>query len=445
MASALIPRQPESLDGPRRSTRLALAVLTISVGLGGPILGVWPWLRSIPSLDDAIALAGDGQLDAAEAKVRARLAADPDDGAAHLLMAQIILKRPDPPSSAAERSPSPSGRVALEHLARVRPRNPTMAVMFHLARGNALARVLRLDEAEAAWLAALRVDPAAAEVGWNLLSLYYAQSREEEARRLALRLYRVEPDLHDRASLLLELLRPDARPPAPGSVIKVFGPVLRHHPGEFHSALALGLARTRANQVEEGIAQLRRVVQSHPDRVEAWDGLLTGLDESGQVDLMEEELEQAPSDLSGSPRLLKHRARVAQGGNRWKEAVDLYRRARAAEPFNRVVEYRLSRALRHVGETAEADRIEQRVRRRDVAIQDLRPLYDRATDIPDLGVRPYIDLYQRIADARERMQLLDEARAWHRLVLGHDPKNEISLAALARLGEERDLLSTLVR
>ena len=61
---------------------------------------------------------------------------------------------------------------------------------------------MRFDEAEAAWLEALRIDPTAPEVGWNLLALYYVQGREEEARRLALRLYRVEPDPHDRASLL---------------------------------------------------------------------------------------------------------------------------------------------------------------------------------------------------------------------------------------------------
>jgi len=266
--------------------------------------------------------------------------------------------------------------------------------------------------------------------------LYYVLGREDEARRLALQLYRVEPDPHDRASVLVELLRPDARPPAPGSVVKLFEPIDWHRPGEFHSALALGLARTRANQVEAGIDQLRRVVQDHADRVEAWDCLLTGLDESGQVEFMGVELERLPTALSQSPRLFKHRARLAQNGNRWNEAVDLYRRARTAEPYNRVVEYRLGRTLRPIGGTAEADRIEQRIRRRDVAIQELRPLYDQATATTDLGIRPHPELYQRIADARERMQLLEEARAWRRLVLGNDPKNIISLAALVRLENE---------
>ena len=204
--------------------------------------------------------------------------------------------------------------------------------------------------------------------------------------------------------------------------MKLLEPVVRHNPGDLHSGVAMGLALTRANKVEEGIDQLRRVVRTHPDRVEAWDGLLTGLDESGQVDVMEEELERLPAALSDAPRLLKHRARVAQEGNRWKEAVDLFRRARAAEPYNRVVEYRLSRALRHVGETAEADRIEQRVRRREIAIQELRPLFDQATATPDLGIRPHPELYQRIADVRERMQLPEEAERLAPTGLGERPQ-----------------------
>ena len=39
-----------------------------------------------------------------------------------------------------------------------------------------------------------------------------------------LRLYQVEPDTHDRALLLLELLRRDVRTPAPGSIEKYWNP-----------------------------------------------------------------------------------------------------------------------------------------------------------------------------------------------------------------------------
>jgi tetratricopeptide (TPR) repeat protein len=418
-----------------RIVRWILCGLMVALGLGGLGLGAWQSFRSSPSLDVALRLADAGRLDEAEGKLQPCLASDTDDGAAHLLLAQILLKRPEPSGSPSERRSSPAGQVVLEYLDRVHPRNPRMAVSFHLCRGDALNRLMRFDEAEAAWLEALKVDPTAPECGWHLLHLYYAQGRKEDHRHLAMRLYQVEPDPRDRALLLLELVRPDARPPAPESVVDIFEPVVRHQPGEFRSTLALGLAMTRASRIDAGIDQLRRAIQTHPGSVEAWDCLLTSLDESGQVDILKEELERLPSDLSESSRLSKHRARVAQGHTRWKEAVELYRRAHTAEPDNRVVEYRLSRALRHVGQFAEADRIEQRLRRRDIAIEELRPLYEQAAATPDLGIRPHTVLYQRIAAARERMQLPEEAGAWHRLVLLNEPKNEVSRAALVRLSE----------
>jgi tetratricopeptide (TPR) repeat protein len=433
MSSTTDPRR-------KRIIRYVLTGLTLALGVGGLAWGVRQSLRSRSSLDEAIGLAEAGRLVEAEAKVRARLATDPDAAAAHLLLAQIILKRPDQPSPPSDRCASPSGREALDHLDRVHAQNPSMNVIFHLCRGDALKRLMRFDDAEADWLEALRIDTTAPEVGFNLLDLYYFEGREEESRRLALRLYRVEPDPHDRATLLVELLRLDVRPPAPGSIEKLLEPVVRHNPGDLHTGVAMGLALTRANKVEMGVDQLWRVVRTHPDSVEAWDGLLTGLDESGQVDVMEEELERLPAALSDAPRLLKHKARIAQDGNRWSEAVGLFRRARSDEPYNRVVEYRLSRALRHAGETDEANRIEQRVRRREIALQELRPLFDKATATPDLGTRPYPELYHQIAEVRERMRLPEEAMAWHRLVLGNDPKNEVSLAALARLGNESDSL-----
>ena len=224
-------------------------------------------------------------------------------------------------------------------------------------------------------------------------------------------------------------------PRHPARSIKLFEPVVRYGPKEFHSAVAMGLSLTRANQVDQGIDQLRRAVQTHPGRIEAWDSLLTGLDESGWLDVLEEELARLPAAISESPRVLKHRARVAQGGSRWKEALDLYRRARAAEPDNRVVEYRLSRALRHAGEAAEADRIERRIRSRDAAIQELRPLFDQAIATPDLGIGPHRELYHRLADLAGTHAVAGGGRRLAPPRPGERPQNAVSLAALARLGD----------
>jgi tetratricopeptide (TPR) repeat protein len=420
-----------------RTIRRGLALLTLALAVGAIAWGVRESSRTRPPVDELIELAEAGKLAEAASRGRDLAARYPDDGATRLLLAQILLKLPESQPSQTGRDRAGVVQEALEHLGGVKPDKPRMAATFHLTRGIALDLLGRLDEAEADWLESLRIDPTTPEASFNLLNLYYLQWRDEEARRLALRLIEVEPDPHDRTLLLVELLRHDARPPAPGSLVKLFEPVVRDHPGELHAAMALGLAYTRAGDVEKGIDQLRRVVKAHPDRVEARDCLLTCLDESGQVDAMEEELDHLPAGIAGSPRLLKHRARIAQG-NRWKEAVELYRQAQSAEPYNRVVEYRLSRALRHLGQADEADRIEARLRRRDVAIQELRPLYDQATETRNLRASAHFELFQKIAEARERMQFLDEARAWHRLVLLDQPGNAASTAALARLGPGGD-------
>jgi tetratricopeptide (TPR) repeat protein len=405
----------------------------MALTLGALAWGAGQYSRAVTSLEGAIELADAGKLAEAESRVRARLAREPDDDAARILLAQFLLKEAGPGGGESDRDRSGPAMEAFDLLQHVRPEHSRMASALFLARGNALDRLSRLDEAESSWLEALRVDTLAPEAGWNLLHLYYLQWREDEARRLALRLFDTEPDPHDRALLLVELLRHDARPPAPGSLVKFFEPVVRARPGELHAPLALGVALTRAGQVDEGIAQLRRVTAGHPLHIEAWDGLLTCLDETGQVDVMEDELERLPAEVGDSPRMLKHRARIAQG-RRWSDAVGLYERARAAEPYNRVVEYRLSRALRHVGRAAEADRIQERLVRRDVAIQELRPLYDRVSEAPGLGSRTHLKLYQEIAQTRERMQLPEEARAWHQLVLQSEPDNAVSVDALSRLG-----------
>ncbi len=103
-----------------------------------------------------------------------------------------------------------------------------------------------------------------------------------------------------------------------------------------------------------------------------------------------------------------------------------------------MVEFRLSRALRHVGEAAEADVIQKRVSTRDVAIQELRPLYDRATEIRDLRLGSHVELCQQIARAREQMQLPEEAIIWHKLVLENHPDNQVSREALKRLEKGND-------
>ena len=74
------------------------------------------------------------------------------------------------------------------------------------ARRRGRARVDRRQEAR----------PAGRRGRLALLDLYYSEGRNDELRRLALRLHRIEPHPGDRVRLLLEAMRPTpSRSPRP--------------------------------------------------------------------------------------------------------------------------------------------------------------------------------------------------------------------------------------
>jgi tetratricopeptide (TPR) repeat protein len=400
--------------------------------------GAWSVFRPRPTLTGAVALAEAGRLDEAADQVKWFLRENPQSNPAHLLIAQIYLRRAVRQATASVRPAPQAARAALAHLRRIGPDDRNLTALVKLNQGKAEYYLSRLDEAEALWIQALRLDPKIPEAGWSLLDLYYLQGRREAGRRLALRLFEIEPDPHDRVQLLLELVRQDAQPPAPASVVQWFEPVVRQNPHGLHGNLALGLALVRDGNADRGLKVLEAMVQHHPDDPDAWDAWLTGLDDASQVEsqaisLLARAVERLPGALAASPRFAKFQGRVAQERGDGNEAVRAYRRAEAAAPQDHQLAYRLIRVLRQVGATDEAERREHEYHTRLVAGQEVRNLYTRANAVKTLGVHPHADLYQQLADLRERMGLPEEARAWHRLVLRDDPLNARSRVALQRL------------
>ncbi len=310
---------------------------------------------------------------------------------------------------------------------------PKEAAVVRFSVGKAHYQQKRYDLAETCWKESLELDPAVPEAGWALIDLLDFEVRTEEAHRLGMRLFEVEPDRRDRARLLLEMSRLEIDKVAPGSVVQVFEPVWRQHPECLPLALSVGLALVHDSQSAAGIEVLRDALERHPDSAEAWDAWLTGLDEGYQPDVLRLEFARLPGSVARQPRFAKHEGTVAQATGDWPRAVQAYRRAYAFEPFNSGVLYRLRTALRGAGETAELERADQLLAVYQSAVKQLRPAYDEATAIKSLGLEPCTELYHRLAGLREQMGRFDEARAWHRLVLGDVPDDAQSLAALARL------------
>jgi Flp pilus assembly protein TadD len=307
--------------------------------------------------------------------------------------------------------------------------------MVEMYRGRARVMLDDLDGAEAAWTRALDLDPTVPEAGWGLLDLYYLQWRTGDADRLALRLHGVEPDARDRVRLLLEIIRQEIQRLSPRYVVQWFEPKHRRNPADRHAAMALGRALVRDGRIDEGLTLLRRVVADHPDDPEAWDALLTGLDEGGaEPEVWSAEFDRLPRALAGTPRFAKHRARGAQDRLDWPAAAAEFRRAVEAEPGEEQHQYRLARVLRIGGHVDEASRIEQAIATAREARPELAGLYAQADANKALGAVPDVPLYRRLGAVRARMGRPAEARAWYGLVLRAAPNDPESLAAVRSLG-----------
>lgn len=405
------------------SFRLILpAVLAGSVLLASLAFAGWAALRSTPSLEQVGPLARAGRYDLALRCVDEYLRAYPANPRARLMAAELELN-----------SPNPRPKLALVHLRLFVPEGRGLSAAGLLDRGKATFLLERYDRAETCWLKALARDPLVPEAAWALLDLYYQQGRGDDARRLALRQHAIEPDRQDAARMLLELVRQDAEPPDPASVVIRFESAIRRDPGEFRAAVALGLALIHSGRSEEGLTTLRDVVRRRLEDPDAWDALLTGLNDAGLVEELTSEVDKIPSSLEGDPRLDRHLGRAAHFRRDWTVAAAAYRRAWEERPHDIELLYLLDAALRGSGDAARARELEDLERSAQTARAELRGLYAEAVEKKDFGKVPDPDLYRRLAKNRERLGRRDEARAWHLLILRDFPADRVSKAEAERL------------
>jgi tetratricopeptide (TPR) repeat protein len=380
----------------------------------------WELIRPRPTLDGVTLLLQAGKFEKAQQRLRAYLREHPRELNARLMVVDCQLDRYDrnnPPDLALL-------RAALADAQRLRPgSDPRKNALVQLRLGKVHDRLSQYDQAETAWLEALRRDPQVPEAGWQLLGLYDWQGRLDAARALALRMHAIEPDPRDRVGWLLEVVREDVQRPAPRGLIEWLEPIVREHPGDLHSTLTLGVALTREGVVERGLTCLQDAVRAHPLDPDAWLALCTGLEEAGRFDALAAALEQLPEPLSADVRFLRFRGEVAQEHREWDRAVALYRAALESRPHDLGALYRLARALRLSGRREEADRYDQQARVAADARKELRALYDQEIAPVERSLAPDSrpDLYQRIAELREHMGLHEEAAAWNRLLADRRP------------------------
>jgi tetratricopeptide (TPR) repeat protein len=406
----------------RMPSRRVWGSLATTVGLGLVLLVAARLFYVPPNLKEVGRLAKLGRFDLATRMVNEFLLDSPDHAHARLLAAEIALDRP-----------SPLPRVALDHLSRIRTPDPDLRAMVKLDEGKAAFLLGLYGRAEECWLAALRLSPSIPEAPWALLDMYYVEGRRDDARSLALQQHGVEPDPRDRVQFLLELVRQDAEPPEPSSVVARLTPIFRKSFRETRATLALGLALIHNSQTGVGLAMLRLTIERRPDDVDAWDAYLTGLDDAGRSGQISNDLARLPASLAEEPRMLRHQARAAESRGDRSAAISLYQRAWQAKPDDFVAAYRLGMLLHAANDLDQAAAVDLWTRTARAARDELPSLYKEADDVKDFGKTLYLALYRRLADNREKLGRREEARAWHRLILDVFPNDRTSLTAIDRL------------
>ncbi len=373
------------------------------------------FLRSRPNLDGLDRLLAAGQFQAAEQQLTDYLDAYPGEESARILLARASVDRPDA-----------KPEFALAQLEGLEPAEQRRAAQVRAIRGQAYFHQRRFDRAEAAWLDALGLDPAIAEVGWGLLNVYSMQGRFDDSRKLALRLYPHEPDAHDRLQLLLQMIRHDAHAMALGPLVHQLEPVVQAHPDEIATSLALGTVLVQVGRGAEGLDLLRKMVQEHPDRPEPWVHLAEVLVDSGQPDELAKLIAQAPASARDLPRVLSARAWLAMQRQQWPEAADLGLAAFARRSDDPTIAYRLKIALDRAGRKDDLARLGPRLQAAAEVKDKLCVLYDRLDAGPEvvqggppealkhLGQGPPSESYRQLAAILREVGRTEEADLWDR-------------------------------
>jgi tetratricopeptide (TPR) repeat protein len=408
--STLSPfRDGETPENLRPPTPKALPMGALVAGVSGLIMilvAVWLVVRvPVPPLDaGTIArLSAAGRLDQALAEVEAHLERAPNDPFARLMAAELAL---DQPVSRPD--------VALKHLRMFRSDHPKLRARAAVAEGKARYQQGEYRSAEARWREALELDAEVPEATWALLDLYYLQGRGAEARELALRQHTIEPDARDRVRLLIELLRQDAEPADPASIVARFEATVQGRPSDFHSTLALGLALIRVSRVVEGLSLLSGTTAQFPDQIQAWEALLDGLDAAGDLERLVDTWEAVPPEIRADGQLSRQEGMVAQARGDWHTAAAAFRKAWTARPDDQVAAYRLARSLHALGLRDQAADCDRWLESAQAAREEVRELYRQIDTMPLPVLRASADLVRQIALNRERLGRLDEAAAWRR-------------------------------
>jgi tetratricopeptide (TPR) repeat protein len=308
---------------------------------------------------------------------------------------------------------------ALADLARI-PDGPGRGAMARLRTGQIELRRDRWRLAEAALLAATRLDYWPVQAHRELIFLYSMQSRRAELGAQFRALSMLTPLSFD--DVFRWCLTRNTQW-EPREIIAAMTRCVRADPADRWSRLALASALRRVGRIDDAESALQPLAES--DNAARILRAEIALDR-GDDRAVEALLAGGPAEHPGLARL---RGRTALARHDGPTALRHFRIAAAADPDDRDTLFGLAAALVQTGHEAEAAPYLAAARARD----HLASLIQRAA--APAG-RDSLDLLRQLGAACEAVSHNAEARAWYALALDKDPFDSDARRGLERVARQ---------
>jgi tetratricopeptide (TPR) repeat protein len=394
----------------RRGARWAYRILVLA------LVGFNAWwfireTRPVPGVEAIGRMIARGRYDESDRALGELLRRSPRHGEARMSLARSLAARGDLRGCARElhRVPRwwPSKREAL------------------FLEGESYLSVNRAREAEAAWRACAADDPlhpaapghrrAAAE---NLIKLYAAQERWDEANEVAWWLY--DPaGPGERPGILILRLRTEVQRIAPETRAQRLRRYAEADPEDWPSRRGLARTEHALGHDDEAIRQLRACLVARGDDVRAWCDWLEILERRGDMAGLADALGHLPAAADADGRIWAYRGLARQADGDVAGAVAAYRRAADLRPHDEQVLYRPALAERQAGRPGAGEALlarSQALRAARDQLLDALQAFTRATT-PGRAAGPEMAAAtQRLAALCETLGLARQAAALRDLV-----------------------------
>jgi tetratricopeptide (TPR) repeat protein len=305
---------------------------------------------------------------------------------------------------------------AFSALAQVGDAHP-IAPQAHLLAGRLHRQLRAIRRAESEFRRALELKPALIDAHKELIYILGIQSRRRELdaefHHLA-RLTRLGPhDLMTWALSHFTRWNPD--------IVADLDGFIQADPADRYSRLAVVELLLERPEVESYIEKILAPLPStDPDALALRINLAFNL---GRFTEAETLLDQAPL---AHPRISRMRGELALRRHDLESAIEHFRAALSAEPYDRVAPMQLAQALQLKGDKPAADLYLERVKR-------LNRVYDAINQMRSPNRKEHVTDLAGLASVFEEAGLDAEAAAWYALAIATDPLDHAAQEGLSRM------------